>query len=113
MLIGHAQAKGLAAKTKAVVVLKGHRTVVAAPDGRVSVNTSGCPALAKAGSGDVLSGVIGAYLAAGMKPFDAARLGVFIHGLSGELVGKGVRGLAPDDLLDAIPKAALSVSPHA
>ncbi len=105
------QAKELATKTRAVIVLKGHQTIVASPDGRISINTSGCPALAKAGSGDVLSGVVAAYLAAGLPPFDAARLGVFVHGLAGELATTGSRGLAPDDLPGLLPAAVMSVSP--
>jgi NAD(P)H-hydrate epimerase len=73
-------ARRLAAASGAVVVLKGHRTIVADPDGRLSWNASGGPAMASGGSGDVLTGVIAALLARGMGARDAARLGVFAHG---------------------------------
>jgi NAD(P)H-hydrate epimerase len=83
-----------------VVVLKGHGTVVASPDGRAAVNTSGTHALAKGGSGDVLAGVIASLLAQGHEPFDAACIGVYAHGLAGENLAKqyGSRGVLPGDL---------------
>ena len=92
-------AAALAARFGAVVVLKGARTVVACPDGGVSLNTSGSPDLATAGSGDVLAGLIGALLANGMAAPAAAKLGVFVHGRAGELCG---RGCIADDLPGAI-----------
>ena len=67
-----------------IVVLKGARTVVADSDGRVAVSPFVNPALATAGSGDVLAGLIGALIAQGAKPFDAACLGVYLHGRAGE-----------------------------
>ncbi len=83
-----------------VLVLKGHRTVVASPDGTTAVNTSGCHALAKGGSGDVLAGVIASLLAQGHTPFDAACIGVYAHGLAGEQLADrlGARGVLPSDL---------------
>ena len=96
-------ASALAKSLGAVTVLKGPQTVVAAPDGRWSLNTSGSPALATAGSGDVLSGIIGALLAATPQhPFEMAKLGVFLHGLAGET---RLPGLIADDL----PELAASV----
>ena len=86
----------LAERLHAVTLLKGARTVVAAPDGRWSVNSSGCADLAAAGSGDVLSGTVGALLA--MRPdapFEMTALGAWLHGMAGELGG---RGLVADDL---------------
>ena len=82
------------------IVLKGHRTVVASPDGDVFVNTSGCSALAKGGSGDVLAGVIGSLLAQGYSPTDAACISVYVHGLVGERLAKtfGLHGVLPSDL---------------
>src|SRR5206468_808016 len=69
-----------------VVVLKGAKTVIAAPDGRVAVAPFENPALASGGTGDVLSGAIGSLLAQRVAPFDAARLGVYLHGLAGDSV---------------------------
>jgi hydroxyethylthiazole kinase-like uncharacterized protein yjeF len=74
----------------AVVVLKGARAVIAAPDGRVRVNTSGVPWLATAGSGDVLSGVVGTLLAAGLDEFDAASVGAWLHGTAGGLAASSL-----------------------
>lgn len=83
-----------------VVVLKGHGTVVASPDGRVAINSSGSHALAKGGSGDVLAGVIASLLAQGQTAFDAACIGVYAHGLAGEHLAAqyGTRGVLPSDL---------------
>ena len=79
-----------------VVVLKGARTVIAAPDGELAVAPFENPALASGGTGDVLSGTIGSLLAQGLGPFAAARLGVYLHGLAGEAVraAHGRRGAA-------------------
>jgi hydroxyethylthiazole kinase-like uncharacterized protein yjeF len=68
-----------------VVVLKGHKTLIGAADDALAMNTTGGNGLAKGGSGDVLAGLIGGLLAQGMQPFDAARLGVYLHGLAGDL----------------------------
>lgn len=76
--------RAAAAGSGAVVLLKGHRTVVAAPDGRTAVNHTGSGWLATAGSGDVLSGIIGSLLATGLDPFEAAALGAHLHGRAGE-----------------------------
>ncbi len=99
--------KGWAQRWGAVVVLKGAPTVVAAPDGRVSVNPTGSPALATAGTGDVLTGTIVALLAQGLQPYDAARLAVFAHGLAGELAAAdiGDLGVTATDILARIPRA--------
>ncbi|HVU49224.1 MAG TPA: NAD(P)H-hydrate dehydratase [Polyangia bacterium] len=96
-------ARDLAGRSKAVVVLKGARTLVAAPDGAVYVNPTATGALATAGSGDVLTGLIGALLAQGMEPLAAARAGVFIHGAAGEALGARLgSGVMAGDLPDAI-----------
>jgi NAD(P)H-hydrate epimerase len=96
-------ARDLAGRAKAIVVLKGARTLVAAPDGTVYINPTATGALATAGSGDVLTGVIGALLAQGMEPLAAARAGVFIHGAAGEAVGARLgSGVTAGDLPDAI-----------
>ena len=89
----------------AVVLLKGSTTVVAGPDGRVRVNPTGTPALATAGSGDVLAGLCGALLAGGLDPFDAGSVGAWLHGLAGRLAAAGGAPLAAGDILAALPNA--------
>ena len=89
-----------------VVVLKGERTVVT--DGqRVYVNDTGNSALSKAGTGDVLSGMLGALIAQGMDRFDAACVAVRLHGLAGEIAGEtlGLRSVLARDVINAIPEA--------
>ena len=96
-----------AAKYRVYVVLKGARTVIAAPDGLIAVNGSGNPGMASGGMGDVLTGLLGALLAQGYAPFDACRLGVFLHGLAGDLVAqeKGEIGISAVDLQERLPFA--------
>ncbi|MDH6140830.1 hydroxyethylthiazole kinase-like uncharacterized protein yjeF [Kitasatospora sp. GP30] len=84
-------ARELAARYGAVVLLKGSSTVVARPDGAVRVNPTGTGWLATAGSGDVLAGLAGALLAAGLPPFDAAPAAAYLHGLAGRLAAAGNR----------------------
>jgi ADP-dependent NAD(P)H-hydrate dehydratase / NAD(P)H-hydrate epimerase len=98
-------AAAAAASWSQVVVLKGAKTVVAEPDGTVTIAPFENPALASGGTGDVLSGVIGALLAQGMAPGPAARLGVYLHGMAGDLVRDrlGDAGLLASDLPDAVP----------
>ena len=100
-------ATAAATEWRQVVVLKGARTVIAAPDGLVSVAPFENPAMASGGTGDVLSGTIGALLAQGLTPYDAARLGVYLHGLAGEAVREriGDAGLLASDLPEAVPPA--------
>lgn len=93
-----------AARWGAVVLLKGARSLVAAPDGRVRVNTTGVPWLATAGAGDVLAGVIGALLAAALDPFDAASVGAFLHGAAATLASRG-GPLSASRLLDTLAAA--------
>ncbi len=98
-------ARAAAAEWQQIVVLKGARTVIAGPDGAVAVAPFENPALATGGTGDVLSGTIGSLLAQHVAPFDAARLGVYLHGLAGEAVREriGDAGLLAGDLPDALP----------
>lgn len=88
----------------ATIILKGARTIVASPDGKVSYNMSGCPALATAGAGDVLTGVAAALTAAGLHLYDAARLASFLHGAAAESLSSpaGRFGFIADDLPNAI-----------
>ncbi|HHY34339.1 MAG TPA: NAD(P)H-hydrate dehydratase [Firmicutes bacterium] len=96
-----------AAECGAVVALKGAGTVTAHPQGKYVVNTSGHPAMATAGAGDVLSGMVGALLAQGLEPFDATWLGVYWHGLAGEVCAARVGrvGVLSGDIVRAIPRA--------
>lgn len=104
-------ARETARRTSSVVVVKGHQTVVAHPDGEIAVNPTGNAGMATGGMGDVLAGVIAALLAAGHDPFDAARAGVYLHGLAGDILAEEACdiGLAAHDLADAIPHAIVRV----
>ena len=98
-------AASAAAEWGQVVVLKGANTVIAEPDGTTAMAPFENPAMATGGTGDVLAGTIGALLAQGLAPFDAARLGVYLHGGAGEFVRErlGDAGLLAGDLPDALP----------
>lgn len=95
-----------------VVVLKGARTVVAAPDAAVLLSTIATPALATAGSGDVLSGAIGAFLAAGLSPLEAAGCGVGIHAAAGLLAEEriGVAGALAGEIAGLLPEVRRLIS---
>lgn len=105
-----AAAKALTDRLGCVVVLKGASTVVAAPDGRQAIVPVGGPALAVAGTGDVLSGIVGAMLARGLDPFEAACAGAFIHGRAGDLAATDLTewGVLASDVVDRIPAAIAS-----
>jgi hydroxyethylthiazole kinase-like uncharacterized protein yjeF len=103
-------AEWLAHETRSVVLLKGPGTVVAAPDGRVSVNATGGPWLATAGSGDVLTGIIGALLARGLDAFTAAAVGAWLQGRAG-LHAPSLVGLVAGDLVAALPRTLAEVAP--
>jgi hydroxyethylthiazole kinase-like uncharacterized protein yjeF len=100
-------ARRAARDAQAVVVLKGDDSIVAAPDGRAAVNRGASSVLATAGTGDVLSGVIGAYLAKRMDPFHAACAGVLVHGRAGQLCAQeiGPEGVIAGDVIAALPRA--------
>jgi NAD(P)H-hydrate epimerase len=102
-----AAARALAAQSGAVAVLKGARSLVAHPDGRLWVNPTGNPLLASGGSGDVLAGLIGGLMAQGLSALDAARAGTYLHGLAADLAqtDHGQRGLMAEELTDWLPKA--------
>lgn len=100
-------AKQIAAATKAIVVLKGHQTLVAHPDGKVAVNSTGNQGMATGGTGDVLAGLLGGLLAQRMNAWDAARLGVWLHGYAGDHAAAQftARAMLARDLLACIPQA--------
>ncbi len=100
-------AAAFAAEHGVYTILKGHRTVIAAPDGRLAVNPTGNSGMAKGGSGDVLSGMAVSLLGQGMEPFAACCAAVYLHGLAGDLTAaeKTERAMTPTDLLEHIPQA--------
>ena len=93
-----------AEKWNAVVVLKGCRTVVAAPDGRVCTNPTGNPGLARGGSGDVLAGMTAALLACGLPAYEAAACAVYLHGAAADRAAAalGEYGMLPHDILSQL-----------
>ena len=100
------EAAELAGRWGVVIVLKGHRTLVT--DGeRRAVNTTGNPGMATGGSGDVLTGLITALVCQGLAPFEAAQLGVYLHGLAGDLAAEqtGQESLIAADLVQLLPEA--------
>lgn len=90
-----------------VVVLKGPHTSITASDGTVYFNSTGNPGLATGGTGDVLTGILAGMLGQGYEPFDAAVLGVFLHGLAADLAARelGQEAIIASDLIDFLPKA--------
>ena len=97
-----AHARAAAQEYDAVVLLKGRHTLVAAPDGRTRVTTTGTPWLATAGAGDVLGGVVGALLAAGLAPYDAASVGSWLHGAAATLAAR-TGPIVAGDVARALP----------
>ncbi|MEW5719484.1 MAG: NAD(P)H-hydrate dehydratase [Chloroflexota bacterium] len=105
-------ARKFAAQWQQVVVLKGAFTVIASPDGRATLLPFATPALATAGTGDVLAGTIVAMLAQGLNVYDAAIAGAYLHGLAGEIAEKeiGDAGVVAGDLLPRLPRAIRNLS---
>ncbi len=97
-----AAVRAAADRSGAVIVLKGADTIIAAPDGEVFVNVHSSPFLATAGSGDVLAGIIGGWLAQGLAPVDAACAGAWIHGDASLRLGPG---LIAEDLVEILPRS--------
>jgi NAD(P)H-hydrate epimerase len=100
-------ASAFATKHHVVLVLKGAGTVVALPDGKVFVNSTGNPGMATGGTGDALTGMISGFLAQGHPAAEAACLGVYLHGLAGDLAAreKGEAAMLAGDLLEKLPEA--------
>ncbi|MCM8533972.1 MAG: NAD(P)H-hydrate dehydratase [Lentisphaeraceae bacterium] len=99
-------------KLNVIVVLKGQFSRVVYPDGKVLTNSSGSQALATAGSGDVLAGIVGSLLCQFEDKELAVAAGVFIHGLCGERRQNGLRSMVADDLIDYLPKVLKELSPY-
>lgn len=105
-----AHARRAAERYDAVVLLKGRHTLVATPDGRVRVTTTGVPWLATAGAGDVLAGLVGALLAAGLATYDAASVGSWLHGAAATLASRGGPVVAGEVAL-AVPELVRRLPP--
>lgn len=104
-------ARTAAALFSAIVVLKGARTIVAAPDGTAYLVPTGNPAMATGGMGDVLTGVIAALLGCGLKPVEAAWAGAYLHGLAGDqaVAARGPAGILARDVAECLPEALRAV----
>lgn len=98
----HQAALQAAERSHSIIILKGHDTIIASPDGRRAVNTNAPPTLATAGSGDVLAGICGGFLAQGMEPFEAACAAVWLHSEAAAMQGDG---LIAEDILNTLPQA--------
>ncbi|GLV14372.1 bifunctional NAD(P)H-hydrate repair enzyme Nnr [Alicyclobacillus hesperidum] len=100
-------AREIAMRSGAVALLKGYRTIIATPDGRLRVNPTGDASLAVAGTGDVLAGVVGSLLAQGLDAFAAASLGAWLHGRAGELAGQALTRVSAtaSDVVHELPNA--------
>ncbi|HWQ78335.1 MAG TPA: NAD(P)H-hydrate dehydratase [Anaerovoracaceae bacterium] len=104
-------ARGLASATGAVTVLKGAGSIVATPEGKTYINTTGNPGMATGGSGDVLTGVIASLAGQGLEPEAAAAAGVFLHGLAGDMASEqtGEYGLIASDIANLVALAIKSI----
>lgn len=100
-------AAAFAKKTGSCLILKGVPTVVAEPDGEVFINPTGNPGMAKAGAGDVLTGIVAAFMAQGLSPLEASLLGPYMHGLAGNMAASrtSMHSLLATDIIEAIPDA--------
>jgi ADP-dependent NAD(P)H-hydrate dehydratase / NAD(P)H-hydrate epimerase len=104
--------KRMAKEWNAVVVLKGKGTVIADPLGNTILNTTGNAGMAKAGSGDVLSGIVGSLLAQGIRPFEAAATACWLHGTAGDIAGEkwGKISMSPTNIIDCLPGVFKKIS---
>ena len=105
------KARNLAERLKGYVILKGHYTAICCPDGHVMFNSTGNAGMATAGSGDVLTGILTGLLARGYKPQDACIVGVYLHGLAGDLAAQevGEESLIASDIIKHIGKAFIKL----
>jgi len=105
-------ANEFAKKYQTIVVLKGARTVIAEPSGRVYINPTGNPGMASGGTGDILTGIIAGALTLGLDPIDAANLGVYLHGLTADLASEelGEASLTAMDIHDFLPESILKMN---
>jgi ADP-dependent NAD(P)H-hydrate dehydratase / NAD(P)H-hydrate epimerase len=105
-----ANVRALAEQAGAVTLLKGSRTVIAQPGGQLLVNVTGSPILATAGTGDVLTGMIGGLLARGVAPLESAAAAAYLHGLAGQFAGRDLgEGALAGDVLERVPEAVAHV----
>ena len=106
-----AKTRQLAEKLQGYVILKGHHTAICMPDGHVAFNSTGNAGMATAGSGDVLTGILTGLLARGYHQREACLLGVYLHGLAGDLAARelGEESLVASDLINYLPKAFLKL----
>ena len=102
----------MAKSLHAYIILKGHYSALCLPDGHVIFNTTGNSGMATAGSGDVLTGILLGLLARGYQPADAAMMGMYLHGLAGDLAAKalGKESLIASDLIEHLPQAFMRLS---
>ncbi|MGE5308664.1 MAG: NAD(P)H-hydrate dehydratase [Deltaproteobacteria bacterium] len=100
-------AKEFANEYNVTVILKGNATVAASPSGSLYINRTGNPGMARGGSGDILSGMVAAFLGQGMDAFEAAKYAVYLHGLAGDIAAKDKTqlGMVASDIIDRIPDA--------
>ena len=98
-------------KYNIIIVLKGHYTAIVRPTGRVYFNMTGNPGMATAGSGDVLTGIVTAFVAQGYNPEYAAAIGVYIHGLAGDMAAEelGEFGMTASDITSYVGRAIRDV----
>jgi NAD(P)H-hydrate epimerase len=108
-------AKGFSSTYGCIVVLKGDKTVIATPEEEIYINPTGNPGMASGGTGDVLTGLIGGLIAQGLPPLEAAKWGVFLHGLAGDRAAQAIGEipLIASDIIDRIPEALSAIKDRA
>jgi NAD(P)H-hydrate epimerase len=108
------KARQLAERLQGYVVLKGHHTAICMPDGHIAFNTTGNAGMATAGSGDVLTGILLGLLTRGYNQQEACLLGVYLHGLAGDLAARdlGQESLMASDIINYLPRAFAVLGNH-